>query len=47
MTMKMDNLFPTPIALFELPDSITKKEFEYISSLPRRENHGNNTSINN
>lgn len=46
MTMKMDNLFPTPIALFELPDSITKKEYEYISSLPRRENQGNNTSVN-
>ena len=43
--MKIENLFPTPVALFELPDSITRKEFEYISSLPRQNNAGNSTSI--
>jgi uncharacterized protein (TIGR02466 family) len=43
--MKIESLFPTPVGLFELPDSITKKEFEYISSLPRQNNAGNSTSL--
>jgi uncharacterized protein (TIGR02466 family) len=47
MTMLIDNLFPTPIGRFELPDSITKKEFEYIAALPRCDNQGNETSTNN
>jgi uncharacterized protein (TIGR02466 family) len=47
MTMQIDNLFPTPIGRFNLPDSITKQEFEYISSLPRAPNQLNDTSSNN
>ena len=47
MTIQIDNLFPTPVGRFELPDCITKKEFEYISSLPRAPNQLNDTSLDN
>jgi uncharacterized protein (TIGR02466 family) len=45
MTMNFENLFPTAVGRLELPDSITKREFEYINALPRRGNQGNNITI--
>jgi uncharacterized protein (TIGR02466 family) len=46
MNININNLFPIPIGKIDLPDCITKKEFEYITSLARLQNESNCTSVN-
>jgi uncharacterized protein (TIGR02466 family) len=46
MTIQINNLFPIPIGKVDLPDCITKKEFEYITSLARSQNESNSTTVN-
>ena len=41
------NLFPTPVAFFDLARSITIAENKYIQELETRANLGNTTSVNN
>jgi len=45
--MIVHNLFPTPVAFFDLPRGLTKKELSCLSGQPRRSNQGNETSKDN
>lgn len=45
--MKIMNLFPTPVAFFDLARPITIAENKYIQELETRANLGNTTSVNN
>lgn len=45
--MIVHNLFPTPVAFFDLPRELAKKELAYLTALPRRPNQGNETSEDN
>ena len=42
--MNINNLFPTPVAFFNIGRSITKKELEFIKQVEKRSNVGNITS---
>jgi uncharacterized protein (TIGR02466 family) len=45
--MILHNLFPTPVAVFDLPRALTDEELAYLAGLPRRPNMGNQSSENN
>lgn len=45
--MNIHNLFPTPVGMFDLDRSLSKKELSFFQKLERRPNMGNSTSINN
>jgi len=45
--VELMNLFPTPVAFFDLPRPITTTENNYIQELETRTNMGNTTSVNN
>lgn len=45
--MKLDNLFPTPIATFDLGRELTKKELEFIMTQERITTSVNQKSVNN
>lgn len=44
--MMVHNLFPTPVVFFNLGRDVTGKEFNFVKNLERRENQGNETSVN-
>lgn len=44
--MIVNDLFPTPVAFFNLGRDITNKEFNFVKNLEKRENQGNTTSAN-
>lgn len=45
--MIVHNLFPTPVAVFDLARALTDEELDYLDNLPRRPNMGNQSSENN
>lgn len=45
--MQLNNLFPTPIAFFDLGRPITSDELDFILAAPQRTNMGNTSSADN
>lgn len=44
--MQIQNLFPIPVAFFDLERSISAAEMQFVQSLETRPNMGNTTSVN-
>lgn len=45
--MQLNQLFPTPVAFFDLPREFTRRELKFIKGQPTRPNMGNTSSENN
>lgn len=44
--MKIENLFPTPIGIFNFNEKISEKEKNFLLDQPQRSNEGNTSSVN-